>query len=230
MPAKADVSALPADIPPLVARILASRGVGTANELSSFLNLSHLPYDPGHLPGMDAAVSRLLRAVNSGETVGVFGDFDVDGITGTAIMSEGLESLGAYPIPYLPQRGSEGHGLSRSAIDSLIDSGVSLIVTVDCGITDAEEVSYAASRGADVIITDHHLPSHGLPDAVSCVNAKLPGSDYPFGELCGAGLALKVVHGLHQSWGVPFDPSCWSWRRWAAWPTWCRWSTRTGTW
>ena len=156
---------------------------------------------------MDAAVGRLRIAVNGGERVGVFGDFDVDGITGTAIMTEGLESLGAQPIPYLPLRGDEGHGLSRGAIDFLVDSGASLIVTVDCGITDAEEVSYAAGRGVDVIITDHHVPPDGLPDAVACVNARLPNSTYPFDELCGASLALKVIHGLHQAWGVPYDPS-----------------------
>ena len=206
-PAAADVSCLPADVPTPVARILAARGINSATELSRFLDQSHLPYDPRRLPGMDAAVKRLRRAVNDGERVGVFGDFDVDGITGTAVMAEGLESLGAFPIPYLPQRGGEGHGLSRGAIDSLMDSGATLIVTVDCGITDASEVAYAASQGVEVIITDHHVPPDGLPDAVSCVNAKLPGSVYPFSELCGAGLAFKVIHGLHQSWGVPFDPA-----------------------
>ena len=202
-----DISGLPRDIPAPVARVLASRGIDTADRLERFLNPPHLPYDPGLLPGMDAAVARLRLAVNDSERVGVFGDFDVDGITGTAIMAEGLGSLGANPIPYLPLRGSEGHGLSRGAIDHLVDNGVTLIVTVDCGITDAEEVAYAATRGAEVIITDHHLPPDGLPAAVACVNARLPGSDYPFPELCGAGLALKVMDGLHRSWGVPYDPS-----------------------
>ena len=206
-PPDAGISGLPAGVPLPVARILAARGIGTASELTRFLNLSHLPYDPLRLPGMDAAVRRLRQAVNDGERVGVFGDFDVDGITGTAIMCEGLASLGAFPIPYLPLRGGEGHGLSRGAIDFLIDAGATLIVTVDCGITDAAEVAYAAGRGAEVIITDHHLPPHGLPDAVACVNAKLPGSEYPFSELCGAGLAFKVIHGLHRSWGVPYDPA-----------------------
>ena len=206
-PPPADVSGLPSDMPAPVARILAARGIDTTGKLSLFLSPPHLPYDPRRLPGMAAAVQRLRHAVNDAETVGVFGDFDVDGITGTAIMCEGLESLGAHPIPYLPQRGGEGHGLSRGAIDFLIDSGATLIVTVDCGITDAPEVAYAASRGAEAIITDHHLPPDALPNAVSCVNAKLHGSEYPFSELCGAALAFKVIHGLHQSWGVPFDPA-----------------------
>ena len=203
----ADSSRLPAEVPVLVGQLLVSRGIDTAHKLESFLNLSNLPHDPGLLPGMDQAVARLRRAVNQGERVGVFGDFDVDGITGTAIMCEGLESLGAFPIPYIPQRGGEGHGLSRGAIDSLSDQGATLIVTVDCGITDADEVDYASSLGVDVIITDHHVPPEGLPKAVACVNARLPDSEYPFDELCGAGLALKVIDGLHQSWQVPYDPA-----------------------
>ena len=207
IPAEPDVSGLPAQLPGPVARILVSRGIDATGKLEQFLNLSHLPHDPHLLPGMDQAVERLRRAVNDGELVGVFGDFDVDGITGTAIMSEGLASLGAWPIPYIPQRADEGHGLSKGAIDSLTNSGATLIVTVDCGITDADEVAYASDRGVDVVITDHHIPPERLPKAVACVNAKLPGSEYPFSELCGAGLALKVIHGLHQAWRVPFDPA-----------------------
>ena len=207
LPPHAHVSGLPADVPGPVAQILSRRGIHSSEDLRRHLSLSHLPYDPSLLPDMDAAVDRLRTAVNRGERVGVFGDFDVDGITGTAILAEGLRSLGAEPIPYLPIRGEEGHGLSRPAIDSLIDSGARLIVTVDCGITDAEEVDYASQRGAEVIITDHHIPPDGIPDAWACVNAKLPGSSYPFNELCGAGLALKVIHGLHNAWNVPYDPS-----------------------
>ena len=206
-PDEPDLSGLPDHVPPLVARVLCSRGINTGEKLESFLNLSHLPHDPMLLPGMDRAVVRLRSAVEDGEIVGVFGDFDVDGITGTAIMCEGLGSLGARPIPYIPQRTNEGHGLSVGAIDSLFEAGASLIVTVDCGITDAEQVAYASDRGVDVIITDHHIPPSGLPKAVACVNAKLEGSTYPFADLCGAGLALKVIHGLHLSWGVPYDPA-----------------------
>ncbi len=207
IPPDPDVSGLSAQVPGPVGRVLASRGLDTSAKLDRFLNLSHLPHDPALLPGMDRAIPRLRSAVETGEIVGVFGDFDVDGITGTAIMSEGLESLGARPIPYIPQRGEEGHGLSSGAIDYLKAAGATLIVTVDCGITDADEVAYASDLGVDFVITDHHVPSRGLPKAVACVNAKLPGSKYPFAELCGAGLALKVIHGLHQSWQVPFDPA-----------------------
>lgn len=207
LPDGPDISGLRDRVPPLIARLLVSRGISTSDQLDEFLNLSHLPHDPMLLPGMDRAIPRLRTAVDFGETVGVFGDFDVDGITGTAIMCEGLGSLGARPVPYIPQRTDEGHGLSIGAIDSLVESGASLIVTVDCGITDASEVAYASDRGVDVIITDHHVPPSGLPEAVACVNARLEGSTYPFAELCGAGLALKVIHGLHLSWGVAYDPS-----------------------
>ena len=207
IPADPDVTGLPGQIPGPVARLLSARGIDTAAKLDRFLNLSGLPHDPGLLPDIGRAVARLRRAVDGGECVGVFGDFDVDGISGTAIMCEGLGSLGARPVPYIPQRADEGHGLSRGAIDWLAEAGASLIVTVDCGITDADEVAYASGRGIDVIITDHHLPPDGLPNAVACVNAHLPGSGYPFLDLCGAGLALKVIQGLHQSWPVPFDPA-----------------------
>ena len=207
IPDEPDVSGLPEHVPPLVARLLVSRGITTTDRLESFINLSHLPHDPLLLPDMDRAVPRLRAAVEYGETVGVFGDFDVDGITGTAIMCEGLESLGARPVPYIPQRTDEGHGLSAGAIDALAGAGASLIVTVDCGITDADEVAYASDRGVDVIITDHHVPPSGLPKAAACVNARLAGSMYPFADLCGAGLALKVIDGLHRSWGVPYDPA-----------------------
>ena len=207
IPAEPDVTGLPSRVPGPVARVLARRGIDTSEKLERFLNLSHLPHDPFLLPGMGPAVQRLRLAAEYNETVGVFGDFDVDGITGTAIMVEGLESLGAVPIPYIPQRGEEGHGLSRGAIDSLKSDGATLIVTVDCGITDAEEVAYAHENGIEVIITDHHVPPDGLPDAIACVNAGLPDSQYPFGDLCGAGLALKVIHGLHESWQVPYDPA-----------------------
>ncbi len=207
IPDEPDVSGLRERVPPLIARLLFARGITTTDQLESFLNLSHLPHDPLLLPDMDRAIPRLRAAVEYGETVGVFGDFDVDGITGTAIMCEGLGSLGARPIPYIPQRTDEGHGLSVGAIDSLAEAGASLIVTVDCGITDADEVAYASDRGVDVIITDHHVPPSGLPKAAACVNARMGGSRYPFADLCGAGLALKVIDGLHRSWGVPYDPA-----------------------
>ena len=217
-PPQRDISALRAPgLPPVIARLLAGRGIDTDQKLKEFLDPSHrLPHDPMRLPGMDDAVPRLYRAVQSGETAGVFGDFDVDGITGTAIVCEGLTALGAKAEPYLPNRADEGHGLSNSAVDSLIDKGATLIVTVDTGITDSGPVAHANRLGVDVIITDHHVPSHGLPPAVACINpylnphlreGELPLFGYPFADLCGAGIAFKLMQGLYESHGQPWNPA-----------------------
>ena len=187
--------------------MLVRRGIDTPQRLSALVDPPHkLPYDPLRITGMDIALKRLYAAVNNGERVGIFGDFDVDGITGTAIISEGLTSLGVPVTPYLPHRVDEGHGLSNAAIDTMSQQGVTLIVTVDTGITSFEEVDYAKSLGVDVIITDHHLPHDGVPNAVTSLNPKLPGGDYPFFELCGAGIGFKLVQGLFEFYGQPWDP------------------------
>ena len=194
-------------MPPAIAQVLARRGIDTPQKLNALIDPPHkLPYDPLRITGMDIALRRLYAAVNNGERVGVFGDFDVDGITGTAIISEGLTSLGVSVSPYLPHRVDEGHGLSNQAIDTLADEGVTLIVTVDCGITAFDEVDYAKTRGVDVIITDHHLPHDGVPNAVTSLNPKLAGGDYPFFELCGAGIGFKLIQGLFEFYGQPWDP------------------------
>lgn len=213
-PPAQDISGLRASgLPPVIAQLLVSRGIDSDRKLQEFLRPSHpLPHDPLRLSGMETAVNRLRHAVEAGETAGVFGDFDVDGITGTAIVCEGLAALGVTAIPYLPTRADEGHGLSTGAVDTLIGSGASLIVTVDTGITDSGPVAHANSRGADVIITDHHVPSHGLPPAVACINphlaeGELPLFSYPFADLCGAGIAFKLVQGLYQSLKLPWNPA-----------------------
>jgi single-stranded-DNA-specific exonuclease len=207
LPAELEIDALSGHVPPAIAQVLVRRGIDTPQRLSEFLDPPHkLPYDPLRITGMDIALKRLYAAVNNGERVGVFGDFDVDGITGTAIISEGLTSLGVPVTPYLPHRVDEGHGLSNAAIDTMAQQGVTLIVTVDTGITSFEEVDYAKSLGVDVIITDHHLPHDGVPNAVVSLNPKLPGGDYPFFELCGAGIGFKLVQGLFEFYGQPWDP------------------------
>ena len=207
LPSALDAAALSEHVPCAIAQVLVKRGIDTPQKLNFLLDPPHrLPYDPLRIAGMDTALHRLYSAVNDGERVGVFGDFDVDGITGTAIISEGLSSLGVPVTPYLPHRVDEGHGLSNAAIDALADDGVTLIVTVDCGITAFDEVKYAKSRGIDVIITDHHLPHDGVPDAVASLNPKIPGGDYPFFELCGAGIGFKLIQGLFEFYGQPWDP------------------------
>lgn len=195
-------------MPPPIAQFLIRRGIDTPQKLDAFLHPPHrLPYDPLRLPGMDAAIRRLYKAANEKERIGIFGDFDVDGITGTAIIAEGLSTLGVAVTPYLPHRVDEGHGLSKDAVDQLVGEGVSLIITVDTGITAFDEVVHAKTRGADVIITDHHLPHKGLPDAIASINPKLPGGTYPFYDLCGAGLGFKLVQGLYEFYGQPWNPN-----------------------
>ena len=199
---------LPPDLPPAAAQVLLRRGIDTPGKLRMLLSPPYrLPYDPLRLSGMDRALQRLYRAADRGETVGVFGDFDVDGLTGSAIVAEGLEAFGLPVIPYLPHRSTEGHGLSKAAIDHLAGLGASLVVTVDCGVTSAAEVAYAKELGADVIITDHHVPQADLPDAAAVVDPMLPGGAYPFPGLCGAGLAFKLVQGFYQYHGQPWPDS-----------------------
>jgi len=207
LPSILDATALSEHVPPAIAQVLVKRGIDTPQKLNILLDPPHrLPYDPLRIAGMDTALRRLYSAVNNGETVGMFGDFDVDGITGTAIISEGLSSLGVPVVPYLPHRVDEGHGLSNAAIDTLAAEGVSLIITVDTGITSFDEVDYARSRGVEIIITDHHLPHDGVPNAVTSLNPKIPGGDYPFFELCGAGIGFKLIQGLFEFYGQPWDP------------------------
>ena len=207
LPQLLDTTALSGHVPNAIAQVLVKRAVNTPQKLNTLLDPLHrLPYDPLRISGMDKALRRLYSAVNNQEKVGVFGDFDVDGITGTAIISEGLSSLGAQVTPYLPHRVDEGHGLSNAAIDALARAGVTLIVTVDCGITAFDEVDYAKSKDVEIIITDHHLPQEGIPDALTVLNPKIPGGDYPFFDLCGAGIGFKLIQGLFEFYGQPWDP------------------------
>ena len=208
LPPPVSANSLPAHLSPPAIKVLVRRGLDTAEKLRLFLDPPHgLPYDPLRLTGMDRALQRLYQACEARERVGVFGDFDVDGVTGTAIVAEGLEAFGVRVSPYLPHRSEEGHGLSNGAIDQLAGQGASLIVTVDCGVTSAEEVAYAKGKGVDVIITDHHIPQEDLPDAAAIIDPHLAGSNYPFPALCGAGLAFKLIQGLYQFHGQPWSRS-----------------------
>ncbi|MBI4282696.1 MAG: single-stranded-DNA-specific exonuclease RecJ [Chloroflexi bacterium] len=191
---------------PLAAQLLHNRGITDLPGAEAFLARDErLLEDPLLLPDMGKAVARLQKALQDGETIGIFGDFDADGVTGTALLAEGLESLGGKVIPYLPHRVKEGHGLSSQAVNALRQQGVTLLVTVDCGITSPEEVEEATALGMDTIITDHHTPLLRVPAALAVVNPKLVGSRYPFFDLAGAGLAFKLVQGLCQHMGRSWD-------------------------
>ena len=206
LPAPVKDHSLPSHLPLAIAKVLQHRGIDTAEKLRVFLEPpQRLPYDPLRLAGMDKALQRIYQAISHKERVGVFGDFDVDGVTGAAIVVEGLEAFGLSVLPYLPHRTEEGHGLSEAAVRHLVDQGASLIITVDCGVTSPGEVTYAQHLDTDVIITDHHLPQSDLPDAAAIINPNLPGGTYPFFSLCGAGLAFKLVQGLYQFHGQPWS-------------------------
>ena len=192
------------EAPPVVAQLLSNRGITSSAEIDSFLNPTL--HSPDLLPGMEPACHRLSRALKSAETVAVYGDFDVDGVTGTALLAQGLCDLGARVLPYIPDRLQEGHGLNAAAVETLARSGATVLVTVDCGIDGYEEVCLAQELGMDVIITDHHIPPPSPPPAMALIDPKLESSRYPFPGLSGAGLALKLVQGLCDLIGK-------SWRR-----------------
>ena len=197
-PAPAEVAeAVRAGLPPLCAAVLCARGFTRPEEAARFLSYGEERFhDPFLMKDMDRAAARITAALDQNEIIAVYGDYDVDGITATALLSQFLEERGGAVVSYIPDRADEGYGLNRSAIDRLKRQGVSLIVTVDCGITAGAEVDYARSLGLDVIITDHHHCKTDLPEAAAVVDPRRPDCSYPFKELCGVGLALKLAMAL----------------------------------
>ena len=186
-----------AGLPPLCAAVLCARGVDTAPAASAFLaHGPNLLHDPFLLQDMEKAVERISRAIREQETIAVYGDYDVDGITATCLLTQFLRTLGGQVVSYIPDRTEEGYGLNNHAIDALARQGVTLIVTVDCGITAAQEVEYARALGVDVVITDHHQCKEVLPQAVAVVDPRRPDCSYPFPDLAGVGVALKLALAL----------------------------------
>ncbi len=180
-----------------VARVLYNRGLTDRKSIESFfdIDIANL-HDPLLLADMENATSRIKRAVENGEKITVYGDYDVDGITSVVLMYRCLTSLGANVDYYIPDRTEEGYGLNSSALRSIYDSGTSLIVTVDTGTTAVEEIAEAENYGLDVIVTDHHECKPTLPVCVAVVNPKRPDSVYPYKELAGVGVVFKLVCAL----------------------------------
>ena len=190
----------------LIAQLLLNRGVVDAEHVDIFLSADErLLNDPYLLPDMEKAVARIYRALLSGEIIAVFGDFDVDGITATTLLLEGLSKLGARVVPYIPHRTEEGYGLNDTAMERLSQQGVTLIITVDCGISAAPEIETAYKLGMDVIVTDHHTVPPQLPVADAVIDAKRDNSEYPFPDLAGVGVAFKLVQALYSSLGKEDD-------------------------
>ncbi len=188
--------------PPLIAQLLYNRGLTEPSQWQLFLGADkRLSGDPWQLPDMHQAVARIYQALLSGERIAVYGDFDVDGITGTALLVYGLSVLGGRAIPYIPHRLTEGYGLKTAALEKLHRQGVSLVISVDCGITAIREVKRARRLGLDMIVTDHHTPLDTVPPARAAIDPKRADSTYPFSELTGAGVALKLLQALFQSLG-----------------------------
>ena len=186
-----------AGIPPLAAAVLCARGLDTPEKAAAFLDagLGQLR-NPLLMKDMDKAAARVARALADGETIAVYGDYDVDGITSTCLLTDFLRSEGGQVIPYIPDRMEEGYGLNTDALDTLSREGVSLVVTVDCGITAVEEAGHARALGVDLVVTDHHECKADLPQAVAVVDPHRSDCPYPFKCLAGVGVALKLVLAL----------------------------------
>ncbi len=185
------------DLPRAIKQILYNRQIVEPDEVRAFLD--HQPpgdTDPFQLKGMSAAVMRLHRAIDAGEMIAVYGDYDADGVTATALMTQVLTALGGHACHYIPDRFDEGYGLRPDALSKLAGQGVRVVLTVDCGIRSVAEVMHGNRQGMDVIITDHHSPADELPPALATINPKQADCHYPFKQLAGVGLAFKLAQAL----------------------------------
>ena len=195
------VSSWGSTLHPLVARILSCRGIGSAEEVSLFLTpaLGNM-LDPFLLKGMEQAVIRLISALQAGETICIYGDYDVDGITGTALLVSFLRTVGCTCHYFIPNRFDDGYGLSLEALERIIETvGATLIISVDCGITSIDEALFCRQRGIDLIITDHHAPREVIPEALAVINPLQPGCAYPFKALAGVGVAFNLLIALRAT-------------------------------
>ena len=189
-----------------VARMLVVRGMQTADEARAFVrpSLDKL-HDPFQMKDMDKAVERLHQAITQDEKILIYGDYDVDGTTAVAVMFRFLSPLASCLDYYIPNRYTEGYGLSSLGIDYAVAQGCGLIITLDCGIKAVEKVAYAASKGIDVIVCDHHTPGDELPNAVAVLNMKRSDCPYPYKDLSGCGVGFKLAQAYTQRYGLPFE-------------------------
>ena len=187
-----------AAFPPILRQILFNRGYATEPEARAYLNAkADFDTDPFQMTGMRTAVDRIRSALKNNESIAVYGDYDVDGVTATALLVQGLQILNADVRGYIPNRFDEGYGLNNDALSSLKEQGVKLVITVDCGVRSPNEALHARAIGLDLIISDHHHPAEGdLPPALALINPKQPGDIYPDKDLAGVGIAYKIVEAL----------------------------------
>jgi single-stranded-DNA-specific exonuclease len=187
-----------AKFPPILKQIVFNRGLATDAEARAFLKAeANANTDPFQLTGMQATVDRICYALQHDEPIAIYGDYDVDGVTATALLVQVLQALGANVRGYIPNRFDEGYGLNKEALDTLKASGVNLVITVDCGIRSPDEALHAQTIGLDLIISDHHHPDGtNLPPALAVINPKQHGDVYPDKDLAGVGIAYKIAEAL----------------------------------
>ncbi len=186
-------------VSPVIAQLLALRGITNKDHVGSFLDLKMTGLrKPSELPGIDAAVDAIFEALDAKEKIWIYGDYDADGMTSTAILYRCLKKLGAEVGYFVPNRLDDGYGVSNENLKKIQERGAKLVVTVDCGITSVEEVKYATSIGLKMVVTDHHHVGRELPAAAAIVHPGLPHDPYPFPGLCGAGVAFKLAWALCQ--------------------------------
>lgn len=183
--------------PPILRQVLFNRGYATQAEAAAFLEAQPgFDTDPRQMTGIQASVERIRKAVADGEAIAIYGDYDVDGVTATALLVQAIQAIGGNVQPYIPNRFDEGYGLNPEALDALKAQSVGLVISVDCGIRSPDEAAHARTLGLDLIITDHHHPSGELPPALAIINPKQPGDAYPDKDLAGVGVAYKLAEAL----------------------------------
>ncbi len=199
------------DAPSFVGRLLRQRGVDTVPAAQEFLNPDwYQPANPSVLGDWDEAVSRISAAADRGEPVAIYGDYDVDGITGAAILTEALREVGIDARPFIPHREREGYGLQDAAIAKLAADGSRVLITADCGITALNEIAAARDEhGLDVVVLDHHEPADSLPDATAIVTPKLAPTGHPLSELSTGGLAYRFAHAVVERRRAAVEPERW---------------------
>ncbi|WP_299285436.1 single-stranded-DNA-specific exonuclease RecJ [Thermoflexus sp.] len=205
-PAPEAVRAALAGWPPLLQDLLYHRGITSAAEAAAFQRRAGTAGDPFRMKGMIEALDRLERAIRQEEPIAVYGDYDVDGVTATAMLVQALQALGARVRPYIPHRETEGYGLNGEALRGLAAAGVRVVISVDCGARAVAEAGLARELGLELILTDHHLPGPVLPPAL-LINPRQPECPYPFKDLAGVGVAFRLVQALKaQHPRAPFSP------------------------
>lgn len=206
-----DISRQMPDASPFLRQLLYNRGIETNESALAYINgESPTNPDPFQILGMREAVEVLHDAIQSGQKIAVYGDYDTDGVTSSAILYEFLDQLGSTPRVYIPNRFDEGYGLNMDAVEQLSAEGIQLLITVDCGIGSVEEVARANALGMRVIVTDHHQVPATLPDAAAIINPHRPGDPYPYKELAGVGIAWKLAVAYLQRYPNPdIDPDQW---------------------